>query len=413
MDILRFITAGNVDDGKSTLIGRLLYDSKSILSDQLENLKNSSGNNGDGNIDLARLTDGLRAEREQGITIDVAYKYFSTPKRKFIIADSPGHIQYTRNMVTGASGSNLAIILVDARHGVTEQTKRHSIISSLVGIEHLVICINKMDLVDFSEEIYTSIKNDFESFAQKLDALKLHFIPISALLGDNIVERSSNMPWYDGKSLLHFLEDVEVKSQFNYELPRLAVQTVIRPKNNDLHDYRGYAGKIISGVFKKGDKISALPSGFNSVIKSININDVELIEAAAPLSVTVQLEDDIDISRGDIIAGIENHPHSQKEINAVLCWMDTKKLNSGSRYLFQYQSKVVKCVVAEIKSRINVDDYSEISSVDSAVLNDIVKVKIKTASPVYLDEYKKNKSNGSFILVDEFTNATAAGGMVI
>jgi sulfate adenylyltransferase subunit 1 len=412
MDILRFITAGNVDDGKSTLIGRLLHDSKSILTDQLEALQISSIKNGNGNIDLAQLTDGLRAEREQGITIDVAYKYFSTPKRKFIIADTPGHFQYTRNMVTGASNSNLSIILVDARNGITEQTKRHSIITSLLGVSCLVICINKMDLINFSEEIFNKIVDEYKVFASKLDVKEIYFIPISALLGDNVVDQSYNMVWYNGKSLLHFLEEVHVEANHNYEFSRFPIQWVVRPRNDELHDYRGYAGKIISGVFKKGDKIKGLPSGFSSKIKSIEIFGNEVEEAYAPMSVIIHLNDDLDISRGDVIVNENNLPETAREFEAVLCWMDNVPLLSGKKYFLQHNSNLVRCIIKEIIHKIDVNSFEEITDNTGINLNDICKVKIKSAQPISFDSYKKNKANGSFILIDESSNITAGAGMI-
>ena len=413
MDILRFITAGSVDDGKSTLIGRLLYDSKSVLVDQLEAIKNSK-NNGHNEINLAFLTDGLRAEREQGITIDVAYKYFNTAKRKFIIADTPGHFQYTRNMVTGASNSDLAIILIDARNGINEQTKRHSIISSLLEIFHLVICINKMDLVDYSEEIFENIVNDFKNFSSGLSFKEIGFIPISALLGDNVVEKSRKMPWYEGKSLLNHLEEVHIEPHHNLD-SRFPVQWVIRPHNGELHDYRGYAGKIISGVFKKGDKVVGLPSGFSTTIKNIEIfgNDVE--EAFAPMSVVIHLSDDLDIHRGDVIAKESDEsvlPVVSKDIEAIVCWMDTKPLQKGNKYLLQHNSRVVKCVIKDIIHKIDVNSLGEIKDPDTINLNDICKVKIKTANPLSYDEYKKNRANGNFILIDELSNTTAGAGMI-
>jgi sulfate adenylyltransferase subunit 1 len=412
MDILRFITAGSVDDGKSTLIGRLLYDSKSILADQLEAIKRSGKNNGNSDVDLSLLTDGLRAEREQGITIDVAYKYFSTPKRKFIIADSPGHYQYTRNMVTGASNSDLSVILIDARNGVTEQTKRHSIISSLLGISHLVICINKMDLVKYSYEIYRQIIEDYNSFASKLDIKNIYFIPVSALTGENVVDRSEWMPWYDGKTLLSYLEEAETESGINLEHARFQVQYVIRPRNDEHHDYRGYAGKIISGIFRKGDKVVSLPSGFNSTIKEIEIHGVEQEEAAVPMPVTIHLDDDIDISRGDLISKADNMPVTSQEIEAIICWMDSKPMTEGSKYLLQINSRIVKCAIREIIYEIDINTYDNLLNTEAISLNDICRVKIKTAQPVSYDSYKTNRANGSFILIDENSNITAGAGMI-
>src|SRR5882757_7974911 len=339
MDLLRFITAGSVDDGKSTLIGRLLYDSKSILADQLAALEQQSRNKEDGEIDLALLTDGLRAEREQGITIDVAYKYFSTPKRKFIIADAPGHIQYTRNMVTGASNANLIIILVDARNGVVEQTRRHSIIASLLNIPHVVVAINKMDLVNYSEDVYNNIAIDYAEIARTLNLRDVVYLPISALKGDNIVDRSTHLDWYEGPTLLELLEQTEVEKDINLDYARLPVQYVIRPQTEELHDYRGYAGKIVSGIYRKGDPITVLPAGLTSRIKSIEAGGKHVEEAFAPQSVVLQLEDDIDISRGDLIAKNDHQPHVEQELELLLCWMDTKPLIRGNKYLLQLGSR--------------------------------------------------------------------------
>lgn len=412
MDILRFTTAGSVDDGKSTLIGRLLYDSKSILSDQLEALQRSTRNNSNGEIDLSLLTDGLRAERQQGITIDVAYKYFSTPKRKFIIADTPGHLQYTRNMVTGASNSTLSVILIDARNGVTEQTKRHSIISSLLGIQNLVICVNKMDLVGYSENIFREIVEEYKKFASKLDVKEIEFIPVSALIGDSVVEKSDKMQWYKGKSLLQYLEEVKVESNNELSLSRFPVQWIIRPGNNGYHDYRGYAGKIISGVFKKGDEIFVSPSGFNSTIESIEIFGKEVKEAFAPMSVVLHIADDVDISRGDVIVKKDNKPVVSQDIKAIVCWMEAKPLVKGNKYFLQHNSKLVKCVVKDIIYKIDVNTLDKLNGTDSINLNDICEVKIKTASPISFDPYKKNRANGGFILIDENDNVTAGAGMI-
>jgi sulfate adenylyltransferase subunit 1 len=413
MDILRFTTAGSVDDGKSTLIGRLLYDSKSILSDQLEAIQKSTKNNSNGEIDLSLLTDGLRAERQQGITIDVAYKYFSTLKRKFIIADTPGHLQYTRNMVTGASNSNLSVILIDARNGVTEQTKRHSIISSLLGIQTLIICINKMDLVGYSQDVFHEIVEEYKKFASKLDVQEIEFIPISALVGDNVVEKSAKMSWYEGKSLLHYLEEVKVKPNNDLNLSRFPVQWIIRPGgNNGYHDYRGYAGKIISGVFKKGDEVFVSPSGFNSTIESIEIFGKEVEKAFAPMSVVLHIADDVDISRGDVIVKKDNKPLVSQDIEAIVCWMEAKPLVKGNKYFLQHNSKLVKCIVKDIIYKIDVNTLDKLNGTDSINLNDICEVKIKTASPLSFDPYKKNRANGGFILIDESNNVTAGAGMI-
>jgi sulfate adenylyltransferase subunit 1 len=412
VDILRFITAGSVDDGKSTLIGRLLYDSKSILIDQLAAIEKQSKNKSNGEIDLALLTDGLRAEREQGITIDVAYKYFSTPKRKFIIADAPGHIQYTRNMVTGASNSELAIILVDARNGVVEQTRRHSVIASLLNIPHIVVAINKMDLVGNSEDVYHNIVIDYQQVAVSLGLKDVKYIPISALNGDNIVEKSPNFPWYEGESLLHHLENIELSSDVNLTDARFSVQYVIRPQTEALHDYRGYAGKIISGIYKKGDKVVVLPSGVESTMKQIEIGGKEIDEAYALQSVVLHLEDDIDVSRGDMIVPANNQPQITQEFEAMLCWMDNKPLKPGNKYFLQINSRLVRSVVKEIVFKLDVNTLQEISSPDKAVLNDIIKVKIKTASPVAYDSYKKLRQNGGAILIDETSCVTVGACMI-
>jgi sulfate adenylyltransferase subunit 1 len=411
MDLLRFITAGSVDDGKSTLIGRLLYDSKSILIDQLAAIEKQSKNKEQGEIDLALLTDGLRAEREQGITIDVAYKYFSTPKRKFIIADAPGHIQYTRNMVTGASTADLAIILIDARNGVAEQTRRHSIITSLLNIPHVVVAINKMDLVDYSQDVYNNIVIDYAEVAKSLGLKDVTYIPISAAFGDNIVEKSPKMAWYEGPSLLHFLESVEVDKDINLSDPRFPVQYVIRPQTDDLHDYRGYAGKVISGIYKKGDAITVLPSGRTSTISAIEHNGKLVEEVFAPQSAILHLQDDIDISRGDIIAKSDNLPKLTQELEVVLCWMDSKPLVSGNRYLLQINSKVVKSVIKEIEYKLDVNTLQK-TEATSAALNDVIKVKIKTASPIPYDSYKELRENGGAILIDETSHVTVGACMI-
>ncbi|MDO9374180.1 MAG: GTP-binding protein [Ferruginibacter sp.] len=412
MDILRFITAGSVDDGKSTLIGRLLYDSKSIMIDHLEAIEKQSKNKLDGEIDLALLTDGLRAEREQGITIDVAYKYFSTPKRKFIIADAPGHTQYTRNMVTGASNSDLIIILVDARNGVSEQTRRHSIIASLLNLPHVVVAINKMDLVENSQDVYNNIVIDFSAVAATLGLHDITYIPISALNGDNIVEKSPSFPWYEGESLLHILENVEVTNDINLTDARFPVQYVIRPQTDDLHDYRGYAGKVISGVYKKGDKISVQPSGLESVISDIEIGGVQVEEAFAPQSVVLHLAHDLDISRGDLIVKEDNKPSIDNELDVLLCWMGNKPLKAGNKYLLQINSRVVKAVIKDIEYKLDVNSLLKEPAPEQAQLNDIIKVKIKTASPVPFDSYKKLRVNGGAILIDETSNVTVGACMI-
>jgi sulfate adenylyltransferase subunit 1 len=412
MDILRFITAGSVDDGKSTLIGRLLYDSKNILIDQLEQLERQSRNKEAGEIDLAHLTDGLRAEREQGITIDVAYRYFSTPKRKFIIADAPGHVQYTRNMITGASNANLIIILIDARQGVVEQTRRHSIIASLLNIPHIVVAINKMDLVDYSHDVFNNIVIDYAEVVQSLGLHDVQYIPVSALNGDNIVDKSEKMDWYEGESLLHFLENVEIQQDINLTDARFPVQYVIRPQTDELHDYRGYAGKIISGIYKKGDKVVILPSRVSSKVKSIEIGTQEVEEAFAPQSVVLQLEDDIDISRGDMIVKENELPEINNEFGALLCWMDNKPLKAGNKYYLQLNSRVVRSIVREVEYKLNVNTLEKEYSPATVGLNDIVKVTIKTASDVAYDSYKELQSNGGAILIDETSNVTVGACMI-
>ncbi len=412
MDLLRFITAGSVDDGKSTLIGRLLYDSKSIMIDQLEAIEKQTKNKEDGEIDLALLTDGLRAEREQGITIDVAYKYFSTPKRKFIIADAPGHIQYTRNMVTGASNADLAIILVDARNGVAEQTRRHSIIASLLNIPHVVVAINKMDLVEYSQDVYNNIVIDYATVAQSLGLKDIRYIPISALNGDNIVEKSDKYPWYEGDSLLHILETTEVQSDINLTDARFPVQYVIRPQTEELHDYRGYAGKIISGIYKKGDRVTIQPSGLESTIKAIEVGGVEVDEAFAPQSAVLHLADDVDVSRGDTIVHAGNLPQTSNELEVLLCWMDSKPLAPGNKYLLQINGRVVRSSIKEITYKLNVNTLQHEPAPEKAGLNDVIKATIKTASPVSYDSYKKLRLNGGAILIDETSCVTVGACMI-
>jgi sulfate adenylyltransferase subunit 1 len=412
MDILRFITAGSVDDGKSTLIGRLLYDSKAIMIDQLAAIEAQTKNKEDGEINLALLTDGLRAEREQGITIDVAYKYFSTPKRKFIIADTPGHIQYTRNMVTGASNADLAIILIDARQGVIEQTLRHSLIASMLGIPHVVVAINKMDLVNYSQDVFNNIVIEYTQAAKKLNLKDVRYIPISALDGDNIVDKSNNMSWYEGESLLHFLETVKIQNDVNVNDARLPVQYVIRPETADLHDYRGYAGKIMGGSYKVGDRVTILPSGLSSKIKTIEVGGKEIIEAHVQQSVVVQLEDDVDISRGDVIVKSDNLPTLSQELEVMLCWMDHKPLLLGNKYLLQINSRTVRSVVKEIDYKLNVNTLEKQNSPEQVSLNDVVRAKIKTASPVAYDLYKNLRTGGSAVLIDETSNLTVAACMI-
>jgi sulfate adenylyltransferase subunit 1 len=412
MDILRFITAGSVDDGKSTLIGRLLYDSKSILIDQLAAIEKQSKNKEEGEIDLALLTDGLRAEREQGITIDVAYKYFSTPKRKFIIADAPGHIQYTRNMVTGASNTDLAVILVDARNGVVEQTRRHSIIASLLNIPHVVVAINKMDLVDYSQDVYNNIVIDYAKVAKSLGLKDVIYIPISALNGDNIVEKSNRFFWYDGSTLLDILEKVEVQNDINLSDARFPVQFVIRPQTDLLHDYRGYAGKIISGIYRKGDKVVVQPSGVESTIKAIEIGGKEIETAFAPQSVVLHLSDNVDVSRGDIIVQKNNQPQTSNELEVLLCWMDNKPLVPGNKYLLQINSRTVRAIVKEIEYKLDVNTLQKLEAPEKAGLNDIIKATLKTAAPIPYDSYKKLRVNGGAILIDETSCVTVAACMI-
>ena len=408
MDLLRFITAGSVDDGKSTLIGRLMYDSKNILIDQLEALEKQSKNKQAGEIDLALLTDGLRAEREQGITIDVAYRYFSTPKRKFIIADAPGHVQYTRNMITGASNANLIIILIDARQGVVEQTRRHSIIASLLKIPHVVVAINKMDLVEFSQDVYNNIVIDYTRVAQQLGLQDITYVPISALLGDNIVDKSQHMDWYDGDSLLDLLEEVEIEHDTNLTNSRFQVQFVIRPQTDDLHDYRGYAGKVISGVYKKGDKVKVLPQGIDTTISKLEIAGKEVEEVFAPQSVVIHLADDIDISRGDSIVKPDYHLVVSNEASVLLCWMDEKPLQAGNKYYLQQNSRLVRSVIKSIDYKIDVNTLSHQPVEGGVKLNEVVKATIKAASPLVFDSYNRISANGSAILVDETSNSTVA-----
>lgn len=413
MDILRFITAGSVDDGKSTLIGRLLYDSKNILIDQLEQLEKQTKNKEAGPIDLALLTDGLRAEREQGITIDVAYRYFSTPKRKFIIADAPGHVQYTRNMITGASNASLIIVLVDARQGVVEQTRRHSIIASLLKIPHVVVAINKMDLVDFSEEVYTKIVADYASVAAQLGLKDITYVPISALQGDNIVDASTKMDWYAGKPLLQLLEEVSIDEDINLTDPRFQVQFVIRPQTDELHDYRGYAGKVISGIYKKGDAVTILPAGIQTSISKLEIAGEEVSEIFAPQSATILLADDIDISRGDSIVNSNNLPKTNNELDVLLCWMDDKTLQTGSKYYIQHNSQLQRAMVKEIEYRIDVNTLEHQPVEGQVKLNEVVKAKLKTSSQLVYDSYEKLRANGSAILIDETSNSTVAAVLFI
>ncbi len=414
MQLLRFTTAGSVDDGKSTLIGRLLYDSKSIFEDQMEAVKLASERRGDEHVNLALLTDGLRAEREQGITIDVAYRYFATPKRKFIIADTPGHIQYTRNMVTGASTANLAIILVDARNGVLEQTIRHAYIASLLRIPHVVICINKMDLVEYKEERFEEIREHFDSFSSKLDLKDVRYIPISALKGDNVVGRSKNMTWYDGPTLLYLLETIHISSDLNFVDGRFPVQYVVRPQSTEYHDYRGYAGRIASGTFKKGDAVKVLPSGFTSVISSIDTMKGSLEEAFPPMSVTLTLADDIDISRGNMIVLDNNkEPVVSQDIELMVCWLGEKPMALNGKYTVRHTSNDVRCIIKEVTYKMNINNMEKDFKDKNIALNEIARIKIRTTQPLFFDSYRINRQTGSLILVDEATNNTVGAGMIV
>ena len=413
MDLLRFTTAGSVDDGKSTLIGRLLYDSKNIFEDQIQAVEESSKKRGDDHINLALLTDGLKAEREQGITIDVAYRYFATPKRKFIIADTPGHIQYTRNMVTGASTANLAIILVDARKGIVEQTCRHAFIANLLRIQHVIVAINKMDLVDYDESVYESIVENFKSFSSRLgNFIDVTFIPISALKGDNVVERSTNMSWYSGSTLLYHLESVYIGSDRNHVQARFPVQWVIRPHSDKHHDFRGYAGRVAGGVFKPGDEVQVLPSGFTSEIESIHTADGPMDEVFAPFSCSLLLKDDIDVSRGDMIVKINNPPNRGQDIEAMLCWFSDKKMMIRGKYSLRHTTKEVKAIVNDLQYKININTLRKIEDDKEFEMNEIGRVSIRTSAPIYFDSYENNRTTGSFILVDDMTNETVAAGMI-
>lgn len=413
MDLLRFTTAGSVDDGKSTLIGRLLYDSKSIFEDQLQAVEAASKKKGEEHVNLALLTDGLKAEREQGITIDVAYRYFATPKRKFIIADTPGHIQYTRNMVTGASTANLAIILVDARKGISEQTCRHSFIASLLQIPHIVYCINKMDLVDYNEAIFDNIKKELEQFTAKLDVKDIRYIPISALHGDNVVERSKNMHWYEGPTLMYLLENIHISSDYNLIDARFPVQYVIRPQSKEFHDFRGYAGRMAGGVMRVGDEVQVLPSGFTSIIKSINTLDGELTEAYTPMSVILTLEDEIDISRGDMIVRKNNLPEQTQDIEAMICWFNEKPLQLNGKYALKHTTKDVRSVIKEVKYKMDINTLHRNIEDKQVKANDIARIQLRTTAPLFTDKYHRNRTTGSFILIDEGTNETVAAGMII
>ncbi len=413
MELLRFTTAGSVDDGKSTLIGRLLYDTKSVYSDQLESIESASKRKGLSYRDLSLLTDGLKDEREQGITIDVAYRYVDSPKRKFIIADTPGHIQYTRNMVTGASTANLALITVDVRNGVVEQTKRHAFLASLLKIPHVVLCVNKMDLVDFSEAAFESVVNDFKSFASKLSMYDLRFIPISALHGDNVVHSSERMPWYKGGTLLNTLETVHVGSDENHIDCRFPVQTVIRPKTEQHPDYRAYAGRIASGVFKPGDRISVLPSGFQTRITHIHCGNKAVSEAFAPLSVSMQLEDDLDIGRGDMLVRTNNQPQMLQDVECMLCWLDGESLNPNATYIVRHTTNEARCRIVDIAYKLNINTLHRNEDDRDIGMNDIARVRIRTTKPLYVDSYAQNRHTGSIIIIDAHTHNTVAAGMIL
>lgn len=412
-DLLRFITAGSVDDGKSTLIGRLLYDTKTIFEDQLEHVEDVSKRRGDERTNLALLTDGLRAEREQGITIDVEYRYFSTPRRKFIIADAPGHIQYTRNMVTGATTANLAIVLVDARHGLVEQSRRHAFLASLLGIPHIVFAVNKMDLVDYDEAVFERIKAEFTDWAAKLRVRDISFIPLSALHGDNVVDKSENMPWYRGTPLLYHLETVHIASDRNLIDVRYPVQWVIRPQSDEHHDYRGYAGTVAGGILKPGDDVIALPSGFTSKIKRIETYDGDVDEAFPPMAVTVHLEDDLDVSRGDMLCRPNNQPTVGQDLDAMVSWMVDRPLKKRGRYALKHTTRWVRAMVTELQYRLDVNTLHRDESATELGLNDIGRVKLRTTAPIFFDSYERNRTTGSFILVDETTNDTVAAGMLL
>jgi len=413
MDLLRFTTAGSVDDGKSTLIGRLLYDSKSIFEDQLEAIERVSENRGLDQVDLALLTDGLRAEREQGITIDVAYRYFATPRRKFIVADTPGHIQYTRNMVTGASTANLAIILIDARKGILEQTHRHSFIATLLHIKHLIICVNKMDLVCYSEEVFNKIVDEYQEFASRLDVPDIKFIPVSALQGDNVVEKSDKMPWYQGATLLYTLETTYIGSDLNHVDPRFPVQYVIRPQTTEWHDYRGFSGRVAGGVFKPGDEVIALPSGFTSRIKSIDSLKGGVHEAFNPMSITMTLEDEIDISRGDMIAKPHNVPKTTQDIEVMLCWFHERPLALGGRYILRHTTRDCKALIKEVRYKIDINTLHKNETDLHIGMNEIGRVKLRTTLPLFVDPYSTNRNTGGLILIDQETNNTVGAGMIV
>ena len=413
IELLRFTTAGSVDDGKSTLIGRLLYDSKSIFQDQLDAVEASSKSKGFDYVDLSLLTDGLKSEREQGITIDVAYRYFATPKRKFIIADTPGHIQYTRNMVTGASTANLAIILIDARKGMLEQTHRHAFIASLLRIPHAIVCVNKMDLVDYSQEVYDNIVKDFTAFSSKLGIKDVQFIPISALDGDNVVNRSENMDWYQGSTLMYHLETVHISSDYNHVDCRFPIQTVIRPHTLEHQDFRGFAGRIAGGVFKPGDKVKILPSGFNSTIKTVELNGDKISEAFAPMSVTMTLEDEIDVSRGDMIVRENNVPTIGQDLDVLVTWMSSTPLQLRTKVVIKHTTNECLGMIKELKYKVDINTLHRIEDIHAITINDIARISIRTSKPLFYDAYQQNRQTGSIIIIDEQTNETIGAGMII
>lgn len=416
MDLLRFTTAGSVDDGKSTLIGRMLFDSKSIFQDQMEAIEKASeriGGDSEEGVNLALLTDGLRAEREQGITIDVAYRYFATPRRKFIIADTPGHIQYTRNMVTGASTANLAIILVDARHGMVEQTCRHAFIASLLQIPHIVFCVNKMDLVEYGQDQFEEIKEQIDDFCTKLEVKDIQFIPISALKGDNVVHKSENMDWYEGATLMYTLENVHISGDHNHVDCRFPVQNVIRPQTPEFPDYRGYAGRIAGGVYKKGDEVMVLPTGFTSKIKSINTMDGEVEEAYAPMSVTLCLEDELDLSRGGMIVRTNNTPEVSQDVDMMICWMGDAPMVPNGKYAIKHTSKDVRCIIKDVKYKVDINTLHRMEDDKTIEMNDIGRITVRTTEPLFFDKYTRNRITGSVILIDEATNKTVGAGMII
>lgn len=414
MELVRLATVGSVDDGKSTLMGRLLYDSKQIFEDQLESIEKTSKQRGNDYVDLSLLTDGLRAEREQGITIDVAYRYFATPRRKFVMADTPGHVQYTRNMVTGASTADVALILIDARHGLVEQTRRHAFISTLLRVPHLVVCVNKMDLVDYDKDVFDKIKDEFREFAARLDVTDLQFIPISALAGDNVVDRSMNMNWYEGTSLLHYLEEVHVASDRNLVDARFPVQYVIRPHREGLQDYRGYAGTVAGGVFRPGDEVMVLPSGFTTTIDAVETMDGEMEEAFAPMSCTIRLADNIDISRGDMICRTNNSPDVGQDIDAMVCWMtEQSSLTPRTKLGIKHTTRSARAMVTDLRYRLDINTLRRDEDAESLTLNEMGRVTLRTTQPLFYDEYRRNRTTGSFILIDESNNNTVGAGMIL